>query len=405
MRWLNECSAAETYEICHRLVDDDLTSELLTRLREIQLHRNQLLVEAVRRQVRGTDADAAFRALAELQESDPRLMAELLVLPQVGCWAVDCLRRLRDGEDPDLGYLVSFSAGAALRAGRRPPLSPGAFVPGLGTFAESGLAPIPTLHAQADGLGLAVRLDAVDPYLAGFGRRGEADPVWWQRELGRAWQVLCERHHHAAGTIAAVFTTLVPLEGRDRARPASATSGWAYGAIALSPPPDPVAFAESLVHEVWHLVLGAVEDMVELTGPDDGRRWYAPWRSDPRPLGALLQGCFANFAITAFWRAERHANPPVERHASPADERHASPAVERAEAEFAYRRAITFEALTRASGSEGLTGPGEVLVNGLLGRLGEWLHEPVPASAERRAAELRDGHRARWRSANPGFSI
>ncbi|MGV9380591.1 aKG-HExxH-type peptide beta-hydroxylase [Nonomuraea sp. NPDC003707] len=401
MRWLNECSAAETYEICHRLVDDDLTSELLTRLREIQLHRNQLLVEAVRRQVRGTDADAAFRALAELQESDPRLMAELLVLPQVGCWAVDCLRRLRDGEDPDLGYLVSFSAGAALRAGRRPPpgpqLGPGAFVPGLGTFAASGLVPIPSLHAQADGLGLAVRLDAVDPYLAGFGRRGEADPVWWQRELGRAWQVLCERHHHAAGTIAAVFTTLVPLEGRDRARPASATSGWAYGAIALSPPPDPVAFAESLVHEVWHLVLGAVEDMVELTGPDDGRRWYAPWRSDPRPLGALLQGCFANFAITAFWRAERHA--------SPADERHASPAVERAEAEFAYRRAITFEALTRASGSEGLTGPGEVLVNGLLGRLGEWLHEPVPASAERRAAELRDGHRARWLSANPGFSI
>ncbi|MBB5778124.1 aKG-HExxH-type peptide beta-hydroxylase [Nonomuraea jabiensis] len=397
MRWLTECSAAETYEICHRLVDDDLTSELLTRLREIQLHRNQLLLEAVRRQVRGTDADAAFRALAELQESDPRLMAELLVLPQVGCWAVDCLRRLRDGEDPDLGYLVSFSAGAALRAGRRPPLRPGAFVPGLGTFAESGLVPIPSLHARANGLGLAVQLDAVDPYLAGFGRRGEADPVWWQRELGHAWQVLCERHHHAAGTIAAVFTTLVPLEGRGRVRPASATSGWAYGAIALSPPPDPVAFAESLVHEVWHLVLGAVEDVVELTGPDDGRRWYAPWRSDPRPLGPLLQGCFANFAITAFWRAERHA--------SPGDERHASPAVERAEAEFAYRRAITFEALTRASGSGSLTGPGEVLVNGLLDRLREWLREPVPAPAERRAADLRARHRARWLSANPGFSI
>ncbi|MFB4265678.1 HEXXH motif-containing putative peptide modification protein [Nonomuraea sp. GTA35] len=385
---------AGTYELCDRLAGGDPTPALLQRLRSLQLARNQVLLAAVQRRVPGHDA--AFHALGRLQRDEPRLMAETLLLPQVGCWAVDSLWRLDHGEEPDLDYLAALAAGAAMRAGRPPGTVPpwlraGTLVPGLGTVTGSGLVPIPTLDVAEGGTRLSVRLDAIDPYLAGYGKRGRPDPVWWQRELGRAWRVLCERHHGAAETVAEVFTTLVPLESRQRSRPFSATSGWAYGAIALSPPPDPLGLAESLVHEVWHLLLGAVEDMTSLADPDDDRRWYAPWRSDPRPLGALVQGCFANFAITAFWRTECGVPSPR------------SPG--RAETEFAHRRAITFEALTRAAGSGGLTAAGRHLVDGLLHRLSPWLREPLPAAAERRAAELRAAHRARWLAANPGYAL
>ncbi|MGW3348506.1 aKG-HExxH-type peptide beta-hydroxylase [Nonomuraea rubra] len=378
---------AGTYELCDHLADP--TPALLERLRGLQLARNQVLLAAVQRRVPGHDA--AFQELVRLQRDEPRLLAELLLLPQVGCWAVDALWRLDRGEEPDLAYLAAFAAGAAMRAGRRPPPFPGPLVPGMGTVTESGLVPIPVLDVAEGPARLSVRLDAIDPYLAGYGRRGGADPVWWQRELGRAWRVLCERHRAAAQTVAGVFTTLVPLDGGGRGRPFSATSGWAYGAIALSPPPDPLAFAESLVHEVWHLLLGAVEDTTSLVDPGDDRRWYAPWRSDPRPLGALVQGCFANFAITAFWRTECGVPSPRE--------------PGRAETEFAHRRAVTFEALSRAASSGGLTTAGSRLVDGLLRRLAPWLREPLPAAAERRADELRAAHRARWLAANPGHRI
>ena len=46
-----------------------------------------------------------------------------------------------------------------------------------------------------------------------------------------------------------------------RGQPVTATSGWAWGAVLLSLPPDSLAFAEALTHEFHHLVLAAVEDM------------------------------------------------------------------------------------------------------------------------------------------------
>ncbi|MFC7105419.1 hypothetical protein ACFQQB_36310 [Nonomuraea rubra] len=131
---------AGTYELCDHLADP--TPALLERLRGLQLARNQVLLAAVQRRVPGHDA--AFQELVRLQRDEPRLMAELLLLPQVGCWAVDALWRLDRGEEPDLAYLAAFAAGAAMRAGRRPLPFPGPLVPGMGTVTESGLVPIPS---------------------------------------------------------------------------------------------------------------------------------------------------------------------------------------------------------------------------------------------------------------------
>src|SRR5581483_603165 len=70
--------------------------------------------------------------------------------------------------------------------------------------------------------------------------------------------------------------------------------------------------AVTLAHELQHLKLGALLDIVTLALPDDGRRYYAPWRDDPRPLGGLLQGAYAYFGVSGFWRPHwpsRHSDP------------------------------------------------------------------------------------------------
>jgi HEXXH motif-containing protein len=46
------------------------------------------------------------------------------------------------------------------------------------------------------------------------------------------------------------------------------------------------------VHEVQHLKLAALLDIVTLTMPGEHDRYYAPWRDDPRPLSGLLQGTY-----------------------------------------------------------------------------------------------------------------
>jgi uncharacterized protein len=74
----------------------------------------------------------------------------------------------------------------------------------------------------------------------------------------------------------------------------------------MSAPPDPIIGTVTLTHEIQHVKLGALLDLVTLTLPDDGRRYYAPWRDDPRPLGGLLHGVYAYLGVTEFWRRQRN---------------------------------------------------------------------------------------------------
>ena len=53
-----------------------------------------------------------------------------------------------------------------------------------------------------------------------------------------------------------------------------------------------------------HIKLGALMDMLPLVEPS-GKRGYAPWREDPRPMGGLLQGVYAFTGIVRFWSAQR----------------------------------------------------------------------------------------------------
>jgi HEXXH motif-containing protein len=261
------------------------------------------------------------------------------------------------------------------------PVDPGGDAPGW-----RGLR---VLSATAAGVPVRFVLDDLDPYrMPGASLRGRLSPAEvaaWRSYLSRAWELLVRRHADAAAEIREVTTTLTPLA----TRPAdvatrcqqSASSQETFGCTALSSPADVPTLAVTLVHEVQHAKLAALMEITPLTRPDDGRRYYAPWRDDPRPLGGLLHGAYAHMMVSRFWRTER-------RYATGA-------AAIRAHAAFARWRAAALEVAGILLDSRRLTRAGEVFVTAMMGPLTEWNAEPVPGEAMWRARRDAEHHRLR----------
>lgn len=388
--------------------------------------------------------DGGLRLLGEVEAQSPQTAASVLELPQTGGWAADCLRRManrRDCSDAggayasslrnDLGYLAGTAVAAALQASHpfdiAVPLRGGVLLlPGLGAIRIDGIGPsgvvrvrsdgstvgvasgnntivlptkdarhpspsadwlpVPRLRAEANGIALNVMLDAVDPFLHHVGEppSGQLDLASWQRLINEAWQVLAHHHPVVASAIVAGLSVLVPLKERADGTPESATSGWTFGAIGLSLPEDYLSLAEALVHELQHLVLGAVEDLTPLVASDgDQQLTYAPWRDDPRPIAGLIHGCYAHLGITAFWRKQYGIGTRQERF--------------RSSAAFARWRTATQHAARTLADSPALTEAGRIVAAGINDELARWQGEPVWAEAQRLGDEARTEHLVRWR--------
>lgn len=154
--------------------------------------------------------------------------------------------------------------------------------------------------------------------------------------------------------------------------------------VAMSLPPDPVACAETLIHEVQHLKLGGIQDLVDLTWPDDGRRYYAPWRPDPRPVAGLLQGTYAFFGVAGFWRRQREIAPDrLLDHA-----------------EYAQWRDAVTNSLRTIQASGRLTPAGTDFVDGMTRVVDGWQRDTVPTDAAELARHAAHEHQSRWESAH-----
>jgi HEXXH motif-containing protein len=436
------------------VADAHYTSEIIHQLTSAQFSRNALLLEALRRDVTAAGyvsaagvIEAAAALLSEIQADYPDVVRKLLVLPQFGLWAADCLIKVQaaaahgQGLEPDvqheLGYAVAFAATAGLLAGRsvdvRLPVRDGiAYLPALGQvqldgssgaswaqlrsagggaahLAVAGSRPasfqlnqaeeqavgwisVPRLQVRSRGLRLSVALDHFDPVLSRLGPVPSAlsreSIQAWRRGVGQVWQVLTGEDQRFAQALAVGLTTLVPLEQLAEAPPASAASGWAWGAIALTLPADPLTFAETLIHEFQHLVLAAVEDIVPLAKDDDMDLFYSPWRDDPRPFSSVLQGAYAFFGVADFWRKKCHSSSPAVR--------------QRAETNFALRRRNVSDALAIVTESDKLTDTGRVFSRRMQEHSAEWLADPVSPQAEELARQSSREHQQRWRLAHPG---
>jgi uncharacterized protein len=201
--------------------------------------------------------------------------------------------------------------------------------------------------------------------------------------LRAAWPVLSPA---SAAEIAAIVRVIVPYRA-PAAGHVSISSPQAFGTVAMSRQPDEYTCAETLVHETQHLKLCALLDLVTLTRPDVGQRYYAPWRTDPRPAGGLLQGAYAFLGVSGFWREQRRVAP--------------EPAVrQRAQVEFARWRDGVAAVVETLLGSEQLTTLGQAFVGAMAGVIGAWRRESVPGDALAIARRKSARHLAQWQTDN-----
>jgi uncharacterized protein len=400
-------------------------AEAISSLSAAQRSARRALLLRLRGQAAG-DASGVFTAgwdlLARLDRSAPALTDEVLAHPYVRAWAKRCLEP--DGAAPaDIGHLASIAAAAAIRSGTLAELEvpvTGGYVhlPTLGRL-RVGDATTATLAVDGAGVfdvraatgkwrvGLAageaepdwqpvrelrageftVRLEDTDPYRDCHqwpvaARLTEAEAAAWQAQFDEAWELIGRAYPRYAPGIAAGLSVLLPLASDEPGHEISAASRQAYGAVAAALPATGADLALLIIHEFQHVKLGALSDMFDLWDRKDQRQFFAPWRQDPRPVGALLQGTYAHIGVTDYWRLRRHQVT--------------GPDALAAAEQFALWRMMTAEAIETLAGSGALTPLGARFVDGMRATCSPWLGEPVPETAATTAARLAAERREAW---------
>ncbi|WP_243725404.1 HEXXH motif domain-containing protein [Actinomadura rubrisoli] len=375
----------------------------------------------------------AYKLIAAVQRADPAAAQAVLGYPTVASSALRAALNL-SGESPDLQVcadrLGAIAAAAAIRTGfpaavELPATEGRVVLPSLGVVTEAGsdrvvvrsgpdgaavgTVELPAvleedgpgwtalyrLAAEHEGVPVSFTLDELDPdRMPGANLASQPltdkELARWRTTLDAAWALLVGRHRAVADEIRSLITALTPLAAPASGE-SSATSKEAVGNVGVSTPRDVHGLAVTLAHEVQHVKLTALIDIVSLTLPDDGSRYYAPWREDPRPLAGLLQGAYAHLGIAGFWRRERATeNDDIAR---------------RAHVEFARWRTATARTISTLLESGRLTGAGEVFVTEMGRTLKVWCAEPVPADAEVQAAKAADRHLTGWRERRAGEAV
>jgi HEXXH motif-containing protein len=395
-----------------------------------QYSKHKLLLLRVLKEARAANHDQwrpasrGYDLLADAQCLDPAAADVVIRHSSVGAWAARTLQGLRGGAalpGAEPGALCAVGAAAAIRA-RLPakiemPMLPAAvMLPSLGAAATDGGRVVirstaagaevdsptrrvkipPDPHRDAPGWkglrrinvgSLDALVDDLDPFrmptvpdLASRLDAAQADT--WAAVFGEAWPVLDQHHPAIAAEVAAAVRVIVPRKVPPEGV-VSSSSPDAFGAVAMSQPPDRCALAVTLAHEVQHLKLSALDHIVALTLPDDGRRFYAPWRDDPRPIDGLLQGAYAYLGVSGFWRRQRYVQAGIWAHA-----------------EYARWRAATARVTGTLKSSGRLTAAGMRFVQGMARTLSTWETEPVPQEARDLAHSEAKQHRSRWETAN-----
>ncbi|WP_016697392.1 HEXXH motif domain-containing protein [Actinoalloteichus spitiensis] len=240
-------------------------------------------------------------------------------------------------------------------------------------------------------LSLRVLLDDVDPFRGGGDlvtahQLEEGQERHWRDLVERCWHLL-ERHHpEASRELAVGLRALVPMARRAGGN-RSATHSDAFGSVALSLPADAAQLGAVLVHEFQHSKLSALLDLVPLADGVDPARYYAPWRNDPRPAGALLQGVYAHLAVTDFWRRQRWQGGDDPERAT-------------AHFEFALWLVQTHFAARVLATSPALNAAGRHFLTTMSRRLSRWRAEPIPVRERALAVDAAAEHRAQWRLRN-----
>ena len=351
--------------------------------------------------------------LSRVQRADPGAARAVIGYPSVGAWALHTIRgdQVVPGARP--GALAAVAAAAAIRAGLSAeievPVTDGwVTLPSLGAAAAEGATAVVRTSAQevcsgafqvamrpgADGWrelrslsagALGVIVDDLDPFRMPAtdgepaGRLAPEQVTELAAMLSSAWEVLEE---DTAAEIAALVRVIVPYRAPEHGL-VSTSSPQTFGTVAMSRQPDRYTCAETLLHEAQHIKLSALLDLVTLCKPDDGQRYYAPWREDPRPASGLLQGAYAFLGVSGYWRRQCAAAPEPE-------------VRERAAANFArWRDGAALVCGTLLSSGQ-LTPEGMEFTGEMARVLAAWQREPLSAAALAVAQDRAGRHATQW---------
>jgi uncharacterized protein len=366
-------------------------------------------------------AVAGYDLLARAQRKNPAAAQAVISYPSVGAWALHTIRgdQLVPGAQP--AALAAVGAAAAIRAGLdadiEVPVTAGQVIlPSLGAAtAEGSTALIRTAAGEIHSGSLRVTMrpgavgwrelrtiqagsldvfvDDLDPFRMPAtdgqptGRLTQAQAMELADMLTAAWNVLDPA---SAAEIAALIRVIVPYRAPDSGL-VSTSSPQTFGTVAMSRQPDRYTCAETLLHEAQHIKLSALLDLVSLCKPDDGQRYYAPWRVDPRPASGLLQGAYAFLGVSGFWRRQRESAPEPE-------------VRQRAAAEFArWRDGAALVCDTLLSSGQ-LTPEGLAFTGEMAKVLAAWQREAVSAAALAVARTKADRHATQWQADHGAMS-
>lgn len=252
-----------------------------------------------------------------------------------------------------------------------------------------------------------VLLDEIDPFRtedSGLERHGlraddrltAAGSDQWQYAWAGAMSVIHLGGETRAAEVAALLECFVPLAPPPGAGPhgsgvshCSGTRREAFGAVLSSTPQTPGYLAATLVHELQHAKLGALADLVPLHTSGAQRRYWAPWRPDPRPFDGLLQGAYSHLALAEYWQLfALGAKDPAER--------------DKAWAEHSRCREQVGAAMPALAGSQSLTPEGRVFVNAMVRQLTRLKDHPPPEGHLARASAYVETARRMWRRQTSG---
>lgn len=409
-------------------------------LRQVQQDKHLMLLADLKKAATADEPGAtALRAgydlLAALRAAGTEADTWLLGLPHMGAWTHRCQLSLVQDDAPDFGYFACLAAAAAVRIGFRfeltvPVRAGRILLPGLGFLRVTEQADWVTMRCDGDHVTVGDWFQASWRDLVPDGGCGKPVPHWsgtpllratagqlswhvlmetedrsldlyarpmytglqarelrpWRHRIQLAWEILVRHHRWAAEPMTAGISVIVPLQHNSGTDLVSATAPAVFGAIATSWPPDPVTMAETLVHEFQHVKLGGLMDMVRLVESGKGLV-YAPWRSDPRPADALLQGTYAHLGIIRFWQSQRDAEIDPD-------------SILRAQVQFMRWRPAIERAVRTMFSTHCLTPDGLRFVRQLHAWEKDLTCAPIPRDAQDMAAEASLDHWLTWQIQN-----
>ena len=135
---------------------------------------------------------------------------------------------------------------------------------------------------------------------------------------------------------------------------------------------------------MMHWRTSGVLDIRALLDPASTELYFAPWRTDPRPVSGLMQGVYAFLGVADLWQRLRGCR-----------------ALEaRAELEFAVVREQVLWALSSLERSAALTEAGRRFTEGMRGAVEALAAEPLPAGVIQQARDALHGNHDAWRRRN-----